>query len=448
MKTNSYKHWLLFALLLLLAACASTPQPDLGRLYEDVAEDAKQPPLIIIHGLMGSTLVDKQSGVELWPGPLRNLALSQYRELSRLPVPDSDAKPRADAQPGGLITDIAGTDFYGALLNTLETVGRYTRSRPGEVVNGDDRRRYYVFLYDWRDSNTITASKLHAFIEQIRKDYADPALRFDIIAHSNGGLVASYYLRYGPRDVLDEPTLLPWNEGEQRVRRLVLLGTPNLGAVQSIQRLMSGFRITVRTVPVEVIASFSTVYETLPHPASKTIVDNSGQPATLDWFDPQQWRANQWGVYSPEIVERVYKEGSNAESSAKTVVLLQQTFERELRRAKRFHESLGVDFPSKRIRIAAFGGDCDPTLARGILENIDNKLQLRFAAGDIKNKISGVDYQRLLTAPGDGLVTRASQESTGIESIPIRQSFFLCEKHESLVRNSYFQNNLLNFLLR
>src|SRR5690606_39589225 len=45
-------------LLLLLAACAGMPErPDLERLYEADARNPRQPPIILIHGLMGSTLV-------------------------------------------------------------------------------------------------------------------------------------------------------------------------------------------------------------------------------------------------------------------------------------------------------------------------------------------------------------------------------------------------------
>ena len=77
------------------------------------------------------------------------------------------------------------------------------RGVPGEPV-GSERRRYYVLLYDWRKDNIVAVRKLHALIEQIRVDYGDPNLRVDIIAHSNGGLIANYYLRYGPRDVLDD----------------------------------------------------------------------------------------------------------------------------------------------------------------------------------------------------------------------------------------------------
>ena len=51
----------LFCLALLLAACGPT-RPDLVRLYEAETQHVTQPPVILIHGLMGSTLVERSSG--------------------------------------------------------------------------------------------------------------------------------------------------------------------------------------------------------------------------------------------------------------------------------------------------------------------------------------------------------------------------------------------------
>src|SRR5439155_476942 len=68
--------------------------------------------------------------------------------------------------------------------------------KPGE-------RRYYIYAYDWRQDNVESARGLDRLIESIRRDYGDPMLRVDIVAHSMGGLVARYYQRYGTEDVLD-----------------------------------------------------------------------------------------------------------------------------------------------------------------------------------------------------------------------------------------------------
>lgn len=68
------------------------------------------------------------------------------------------------------VTDkVAGKKYYGEIIDTLEQIGRYSRGRPGETQNPDDRK-YYLFVYDWRNDNVQTARKLDDLIEQIRKD--------------------------------------------------------------------------------------------------------------------------------------------------------------------------------------------------------------------------------------------------------------------------------------
>ena len=74
---------------------------------------------------------------------------------------------------------------------------------------------------------------------------------------------------------------------------------------------------------------------------------------------------------------------------------------------------------------------------------------------EVQDRVAGVDYEHLLLQPGDGLVTRDSQLGRGLDVVPgqpggtfpLVQSFFLCEQHDQLSVNPYFQNNLLNFLL-
>src|SRR5687767_466555 len=161
---------------LLLSACGSTPErPDLARLYESETRNPQQPPVILIHGLMGSTLVEK-GGREYWPGGLGALAFSDYRELARL---DAAEQAIGSLRPGELFYGIARTDYYGALIAALEDVGKFRRAEPGDAVNADDegdRRRYYVLLYDWRKENLVAVRKLHDLIDRIRADYGDPDL--------------------------------------------------------------------------------------------------------------------------------------------------------------------------------------------------------------------------------------------------------------------------------
>lgn len=435
----------MLVLAMLLSACASLPRgPDLAAIYARAAENPAQPPVIVIPGLMGSNLVDTRSGEELWPGPLRTLAFSDYARLARI-GPEWERGDGIEARE--LIRRIGGLDIYGELLDILEGAGRFQPSRPGVPVSGNDRRRYYVLAYDWRQSNIAAVRQLHALIDQIRKDYGDPTLKVDLIAHSNGGLIANYYLRFGPHDVLEQRQPTVWDEGHLRVRRLAMLGTPNLGSVTSLQRLKQGFRFGLRTVPVEVLATFPTVLESLPHPQTRVVFDRDGQAIDLDLFDATIWRDNRWSVFSPEVASRVLEAWGASNHAEVVLATLQDDFARNLRRARRFHEALSLPFPRGTLRIAAFGGDCEPTRAGAVLEVIGPQALLAFSPREIRQPVDGIDYAALLEAPGDGLVTRESQDASSFGFVPLRQAFFLCENHNLLLANRHFQNNLLNFLL-
>jgi len=440
------------AAALLLAACGAPTRPDLVRLYEAETQYAAQPPVILIHGLMGSTLVEKGTGREFWPGGIGTMAFSDYRELARMRAAEDSG---GGLVPGDLFFGVGRVDYYKALTDALENVGRFKRGQPGEPVHADDRRRYYVLLYDWRKENLDAVRQLHALIEQIRLDYGDPNLAVDILAHSNGGLIANYYLRYGPNDVLDQPQFTAWDEGAHRVRRVVLLGTPNLGAVTSLERLQQGFKIALRTVPVEVLATFATPFEALPHPDAQVVFSTDGQPITFDFYDPETWRSRRWSVFSPEVSARVVASAPDAVQGEAQLAALQAQFVHHLLRAKRFQLALSAPVRANGVEVAAFGGDCTMTPARAVLDRDKDGERLVIRPDQVKNRVAGVDYERLLLQPGDGLVTRDSQLGRGLAVapgmpggiFPIVQSFFLCEQHDQLSVNPYFQNNLLNFLL-
>ncbi len=428
-------------LVLALSACVTT-KPDLKRLYAREVQNTSQPPIIIIHGLMGSTLVDKATGEEFYPRSARAMALSDYQELTVSPVSTAGD----NLVPGRILSDLAGIDFYGALTNVLERDGEFVGSVPGQAV-GTQKRRYYTFIYDWRRDNVTAVKHLHEFIDQIRKDYNDPNLRVDIIAHSNGGLLTNYYLRYGPNDVLEQKNFTQWHEGAKRVRRVVLLGTPNLGSVTSLERLLRGFRLGLRLIPVEVLASFETPFQALPSPITQSVLDTHGKPTTINIYDPELWRANQWSVYSPEFLKMLEKQSKTPDEAKARQTVLQETFAGHLQRAERFQAALTTPFNSEGIRMAAFGGDCKLTASHAVLDEADGKQFLAFKAKEVVNKVPGIDYDYLMMAPGDGLVTRDSQDASQYTFLPLRQSFFLCAQHEFLVNNPYFQNNLLYFLM-
>jgi len=77
----NYFRPVLFLLVLGLQSCSLAVKPDLERLYQQNRE-VKQPPVIIIHGLMGSRLEEADSGKEIWVGNPIKLLFSDYSETA------------------------------------------------------------------------------------------------------------------------------------------------------------------------------------------------------------------------------------------------------------------------------------------------------------------------------------------------------------------------------
>ena len=432
---------LMVCMVLLLTACGPGPRPDLGRLYALGMSDANVAPVILIPGAFGSRLRDRVSGDEVWPGPWWTILLSSYPRLALALDPQTGVPLPSTLEPNGVAEQAFGRDFYRPILQTLTRHGGYTRAVPGTPAKPGERR-VYVLAYDWRQDNVQSAGELHALIEAVRRDYADPALRVDIVAHSMGGLIARYYLRFGTRDVLDGGPQLVTMDGARSVRKLVLLGTPNLGSVSSLHAFLSGEKIGLRRIAPATLATMPSAYQLFPHPLARWLVDVDGKPRDDDLFDVATWRRHQWSIFDPQ-----------SPPSAPVTT----HFTRELERARRFAWMLSVAEPVSPIRYVLFGGDCHLTPARLLLEADRGRDMTRLAPADIRAPRAGVRYEELMLEPGDGRVTKPSllaRETLDPSApqhedsfLPIAYPFFLCEHHSQLTGNINFQDNLLNVLL-
>ena len=446
------------AAALLLCSCATViPKTDLFRLYATQAGHPDQPPVVLIHGALGSQLYDPVTGDEHWPGNLGDLAFSDYRSLRLEIDPDELVPLPSNLHISGVTASIGGADFYGRILSTLTEYGGYQATRPGTRATKGDKR-YYVFLYDWRQDNVATVRSLDSFIEQIRIDYADPDLRVDIIAHSMGGMITRYYARYGTLDVLDDNDFPVNQDGAQKIRRVILLGTPNLGSTGALETLIRGFKIGLGVVPPEVTATFPSTYQVLPHAITDWFVTMDGRPLDRDQFSADQfWKRFRYSVYSEEVQARIRERFDSETEASEYIALLQRYFEKHIERARRFSWSLTVPIENPLLRYIVFGGDCLPTPARLVVEPVDDDWELRLSPGEIVNPLPGVDYDGLMLEPGDGRVTKASLLARQtVDPTVARHEFsffamdypvFLCERHARLTGNIDFQNNLLHALL-
>lgn len=436
--------------LLMLAACTS-PRPDLQRLYAFQTEDrAVATPVIVIPGILGSRLRDRNTHVDVWPPvTIWSLLFEQQAQLALKFDPKTLEVLPDNVEAYDLFEGALGQDYYGEILHTLADSGGYVRGTPGVAID-PHQRRYYVFAYDWRQDNVVTARKLDALIEQLRLDYRDPTLKVDVVAHSMGGLITRYFLRYGTEDVLDGNDFPVNLEGAAKLHTVVLLGTPNLGSVTSVHRMQQGWTLGLRRISAETLATLPSLYQLFPHPLNDWLVTNKGVALDRDLFDVGLWKDFQWSVFDPSMEASLRRHGEDLEA-------LHRYFGKRLERARRFVWALTVPLPETPVKLVVFGGDCTLTPARLLVEEIGPNSVVRLLPGEVKNRAPGIDYSRLMLEPGDGLVTKSSllarqnlnPTAPRSEAIffPLAYSVFLCESHERLTGNLNFQDNLLNVLL-
>jgi pimeloyl-ACP methyl ester carboxylesterase len=428
------------------------------------AQDPQPPkagkaPIIVIPGITGSELVNSQTGKVVWFQPFR----SKLDDI-RLPISPDLENNRDSLVPGDIIRGVRffrflpEVEIYERLINALETRGGYREAKwddPGENGHQDT---FYVFPYDWRRDNVETARILVRKIEGLKKRLDKPDLRFNIIAHSMGGLVSRYAAMYGDSDIPAGRPDPSW-AGGKHFERIFLLGTPNEGSVSALNALLNGHAYLggrlnipfVRNVNRFDVFSLPSAYQLLPHRGSFTVYDEDLEPMDIDLFDPQTWNEYDWTIWKAKDFE---KRLSEAEQEAARVY-----FRTALKRAERFEEALNAT--SSRPPPVSFyliGADCKDTPAAFILRRNEKRdkwiTQFRPTAFRRSNgeQVTSGELKKVLYANGDSVVTKRSLASEkpsgngGPHPLPVAAELYHCESHTRLVTNAEIQDKLFDFL--
>ncbi len=303
--------------------------PDLGGLYNELiqAEDPYRNPVIVIPGILGSKLRDIESNAVVWGafGPGRsNPTKPVGARLIALPMRENAPLDQLQDSilPDGVLDQVevnfAGLDLrlkaYFYLLSTLGAA--YQDSALGEsgaIDYGDRHYTCFQFAYDWRRDIVESAQALHTFIldqrdyvqAETEKQYGikDIDVKFDIVAHSMGGLVARYYLRYGDADLPADGSLpeLTW-AGAKFVENIVMVGTPNAGSVDVLNDLTKGrkFAPLYGAYQPAILGTMPSLYQLLPRGRHGAVVNAGTESRIIDFYDPTLWESMGWGLANPD----------------------------------------------------------------------------------------------------------------------------------------------------
>lgn len=361
--------------------------------------------------------------------------------------------------PYAIYDSLWGIEYYREVLQSLRAAGGYTFGDIDAPKPGDNA---FVFLYDWRRDNVHSAALLARTIDRLAEHFGDPGQKFDLVAHSQGGLVARYYVKYGdaplpPEGQPPRPTMA----GARHAGKVVMLGTPNRGCLEALKILHVGLKKVFRPIRPEVVFTMPSVYQMLPPPDAIHFAGADGEPIALDIYDASAWERAELSIFSKEAQERVRERiektvdgGPAALNDAQRAFLA-----RMLSGARRFQEALDAPAAGEAsISYHAFGSDCDPTLkAVVILDKGKGRRDFVFddalLSPGLRDKLAKVFY-----GAGDGKVlmssllaipdgpSSATPPETG--TMEFDTAFFVCDDHGVLPNNPIFQHNLLYLLLR
>lgn len=462
----------LIALSLVSSACISARRtPNLEQIFAAARAKTGKRPVIVIPGILGTELINPKTGETVWPSAFRT-------SQEGLPISSDLAANRDDLVPGKVIETIRLARVLPEVYvyrDLLEALRRYAGYREGNWENPSAdsyQDTFYVFAYDWRQDNVRNARELVRRLERLKTKLQRPDLKFNVVAHSMGGLISRYAAMYGDVDLPpgDGPIQPTW-AGAAHIGKIVMIGVPNEGSADAFATMVEGYSITEglrRRVPLlnkltaEDVVRTPSVFQLMPHRGAVKFVDENLKPVAIDLYDPEVWKEYGWSaLFSPEFRKR-YTESQGTNGGNGAVEELDAYLAATLKRASRFHQALdAVESSNAPVVLLAIGGDCEETLSSPLLLRDQNRnrwltlvrpREYRTSAGV---KISKKQATEAMYEPGDGRVTRSSllgetlfKSRDALTGFTLsHHAVFGCDLHGQLQRNKILQDNALTAIV-
>ena len=415
-------------------------------------------PIIIIPGLTGSNLVNSKTGEEVWFKARR-----AKDDDIRLPISPNLSRNRDNLTVQDIIRKVEffkvlpEIEVYERLIDALQTRGGYREAKWNTATRKDAQDTFFVFAYDWRLDNVENAQLLMRRIETLKRRLGRPDLKFNVVAHSMGGLLARYAAMYGNADLRPGAPQPTW-AGARHFDKVFLLGTPNEGSIMSLNALLNGFSYIGGGLNLPFIQDISrfdaftipAIYQLLPHDGALLAYDENLKPVKVDLYDPAEWEKYGWAIWQDDAFTKKFD--ASEQRNARPF------FNAVLARAKQFQAALGAGSAAKpSVSFYLIGGDCKDTPAGMVLvrDEKKNRWETRFKADGFTRstgeKVKDDEVKPLVLSVGDSVVTKSSlvgaTRNNGSTTVfPVASEIFQCVGHNKLVTNPEVQDKLFAFL--
>ncbi len=391
------------ALALGCASARSVPDP------APAADAARGNPVVIVPGLTGTELRDRQTGRRVW-GDGRSLLLPRDGgHALALPIAGGESRGR-EVEAGEVIErvrllGVIRKPIYGPIARLLEEAGY----RRGDLDEPRPEDGFFLFAYDWRRDSTVSARRLLERLEGLRRVRGEARLDVDLVCQSGGAHLCRYLAKYAGATLEEAEAGGAGPPQAVRIAKLVLVGTSNGGSMRMLRWLDRGRRYVPgvgRRFRPETLFTFPATFEDLPGYLDDPVLDERGEPLDVDLFDPAAWERHGWSVFG-EGPRRRLERGRRADLFGDAPAR-RRHLARMLDRARRFQRLLARDVPDFDTRYYSIQNVGEETPERAVLVPGKGGRRRLLFTGDRALRRRPALHARA-TALGDEHATVASQ---------------------------------------
>lgn len=300
--------------------------------------------VIFIPGFYGTRLVQASDGKIVWISAGQALFGSQTAARTGFAVPGAlDLVPGTILDRVPVIPGIYALDVYGDFLDELRT-------------NLGAESQLHLFGYDWREDYFQAVKKLSRLVDQLK---SHGATSIALVAHSLGGLITSYYLRYG--DQAPENAVETW-QGACHIDKVVMAAVPFKGSLTAFRNMKHGatFGLNHTLIKPHAFASFVSSYQL--QPTYPVLLDHSLKLLSYSLSDSDLWQHHGWGFLQPAT-------GVSQAVMDKRVSFVKHALHRGKLLSERLHAPPG-NLPGRKTQLLYAFARSHKTIARAVLLDV------------------------------------------------------------------------------